>query len=120
LVGLKFYTAACSQKVGKQLLVLLTGFWLLFGLRYTLRPEANRTTIMMIAMTSSTHMMAPRLKKTKPRSHSTISITATTKRKSSAPIFKASLTLNLKAYILRCVTVNKHLQLHHPYVFYLL
>jgi len=33
-------------------------------------------------------MMAPRLKKTKPRSHSMISIAATTKSKSSNPIFQ--------------------------------
>ena len=77
-------------------------FWLLFGLRYILRPDASRTTIMIMAMTSSTHMMAPRLKKAKPRSHSMISITATTKRKSSAPIFKTLVILNLAFYFRLC------------------
>jgi hypothetical protein len=71
---------------------------------------------MMIAMTSSSHMMAPRLK-TKPRSHSTTSIAATTKSKSSNPIFKSLIYPNLERFILRCVTVNKQLQLqlHHPF-----
>ena len=41
------------------------------------------------------------------------SIAATTKSKSSNPIFKTSLTLNSAASILRYVTVNKQLQLHH-------
>jgi hypothetical protein len=58
-----------------------------FACCYSLRPDASRTTIMMMAMTSSTHMMAPRLN-TKPRSHSKTRIAATTKRKSSAPILK--------------------------------
>jgi len=75
---------------------------------------------MMMAMTSSSHMMVPRLKKTNPRSHSTISITATTKSKSSNPISKASLAFKLKASILRCVTGNKHLQLRRPFLFQLL
>jgi hypothetical protein len=46
--------------------------------------------------------MAPRLKKAKPRSHSMISITATTKRKSSAPIFKTLVILNLAFYFRLC------------------
>jgi hypothetical protein len=78
-----------STKVGKQPLVLLNAFSLLFDLCYTLRPEASRTAIMMTAMISSIHMNVPRLKKTKPRSHSTTSIAATTKSKSSNPIFKS-------------------------------
>ena len=98
---------SCLQKVGKHLLCCLQNFWLLFGVCYTLRPVANRTTIMMMAMTSRTHMKVPKLKKTKPRSQSMISIAATTKRKSSNPISKSSLILNLVANILRCVTVNK-------------
>jgi hypothetical protein len=57
---------------------------------------------MMMAMTSSTHMIAPRLKKTKPSSQSMISIAATTKRKSSKPIQKTSLTFNLAAYFKMC------------------
>jgi hypothetical protein len=50
-----------------------------------------------------------------------ISIAATTKSKSSNPIFKTSLTLNSAASILRCVTINKQLQLQlHHLLFHLL
>ena len=51
------------------------------------------------------------------------SIAATTKSKSSNPIFKTSLTLNSAASILRYVTVNKQLQLQlqlHHLLFHLL
>jgi hypothetical protein len=44
----------------------------------------------MTAMTSSTHIMVPRLKMKKPKSHSKTRIAATTKRKPSAHIFKNS------------------------------
>ncbi len=56
-------------------------------------------------------MIVPRLKMKKPKSHSKTRITATKKRKSRARIFKTLLTTNLAAPILRCVTVNKQLQL---------
>ena len=73
--------------IGLAFYLLGDDFWIFSGVCYTLRPESNRTTITMRAMTSSSHMMAPRLK-TKPSSQSMISIAATTKSKSRAPIFK--------------------------------
>jgi hypothetical protein len=51
------------------------------------------------------------LKMKKPRSHSKTRITATTKRKSSARIFKKLYSPLTRQPILRCVTVNKQLQL---------
>jgi len=78
-----------------------------FGCCYILRPVSSRASIMMIAMTSSTHMMVPRLKMKKPKSHNKISITATRKENQVRPISKTLLTLNLATSILSCVTVNK-------------
>jgi hypothetical protein len=88
-----------SQRTLQQFLLRVLNFWLQFGLRHILRPEINRTSIMSMATTSRTHIIVPRFKKTKPSSQSMISIAATTKSKSSNPVFKASLILLSRKFL---------------------